>query len=357
MKEALHKKIKEYILKKIKSGELKSGDQIPTEKELIEKFSVSRTTVRKALDQLTVENYIYRKRKVGSFVSDEVKNNKNIGLILSYISDYISGESMVGIEQVFRENGYYPVIEFMNENTELNKRKVRELLKRDLKGIIAIPRMEFFDIEEFSDLLESDFPIVYMDRAIGYTNKIVIESENYQSAYELTQNLIQYGNSKNIAFISYDEVLISTVRDKLMGIRDAAKRFGAKTGYFIIKENQLESVADKMLSYNYDTFFCCYDTIAVALVSIMQSKGYKIPDDLKIVGSDDRKIGELIVPKLTSIKHDFEEMGKIAANILIELINKKTITENEIYIPTKIIYRESCGIKEKILNEKTDKNI
>jgi DNA-binding LacI/PurR family transcriptional regulator len=348
MKEALHKKIKKYILRKIKTGELKPGEQIPTEKELVEKFNTSRTTVRKALDELTVENYIYRKRKIGSFVNEDIKNSKNIGLILSYISDYLSGETMVGIEQVLREHGYTPIVEFMNENIELNKKKVKELLKRDLKGLIAIPRMEFFDIEDFSDLLESDFPLVYMDRAVGYTDKIVVQSENYQSTYELTQNLIKFGNSKNIAFISYDEVVLSTVRDRLMGIRDATKRFGAKTGYYIIKENQLENIADKLIEYDYDTIFCCYDTIAVALISIMQSKGYKIPDDIKIVGFDDRKIGELIVPKLTSIKQNFEEMGIKSAQILIDLINKKNIIESEIYIPTQIIYRESCGIKDKI---------
>jgi len=69
--DALHFKVKEAIIQLIKSGEYTPHTQLPTEAEFCEKFSVSRTTVRTALQQLTLEGYVYRKQGKGTFVSGQ----------------------------------------------------------------------------------------------------------------------------------------------------------------------------------------------------------------------------------------------------------------------------------------------
>lgn len=67
---ALHFKVKEAIIQLIKSGEYAPNTQLPTEAEFCDKFGVSRTTVRTALQQLTMEGYVYRKQGSGTFVAD-----------------------------------------------------------------------------------------------------------------------------------------------------------------------------------------------------------------------------------------------------------------------------------------------
>lgn len=69
--QSLHSYIKEELLEKIKSETYKPGDKIPTEFELCETFDVSRTTVRTALNQLTLEGYLVRKQGKGTFVADQ----------------------------------------------------------------------------------------------------------------------------------------------------------------------------------------------------------------------------------------------------------------------------------------------
>lgn len=66
---ALHLKVKDAIIQMINDGEYKPNSQLPTEAEFCEKYGVSRTTVRSALQQLTMEGYVYRKRGSGTFVS------------------------------------------------------------------------------------------------------------------------------------------------------------------------------------------------------------------------------------------------------------------------------------------------
>ncbi len=68
--QALHAFIKEDLLTRIKSGTYKVGDRIPTELELCKEYNVSRTTVRTALKQLTIEGYLVRKQGNGTFVAE-----------------------------------------------------------------------------------------------------------------------------------------------------------------------------------------------------------------------------------------------------------------------------------------------
>jgi GntR family transcriptional regulator len=69
--DALHFRVKESIIQLIKAGEYSPHTQLPTEAEFCEKFGVSRTTVRTALQHLTLEGYVYRKQGKGTFVSGQ----------------------------------------------------------------------------------------------------------------------------------------------------------------------------------------------------------------------------------------------------------------------------------------------
>ncbi|CAM4179901.1 GntR family transcriptional regulator [Lederbergia lenta] len=68
--QALHIRVKEEIIKMIKEEQYKPNTILPTEAEFCRLFKVSRTTVRTALQQLTVEGYIYREQGRGTFVAD-----------------------------------------------------------------------------------------------------------------------------------------------------------------------------------------------------------------------------------------------------------------------------------------------
>jgi GntR family transcriptional regulator len=70
---ALHVRVKDAIIQLINNGQYKPNAQLPTEAEFCDQFGVSRTTVRTALQQLTMEGYVYRKRGSGTFVSNKVK--------------------------------------------------------------------------------------------------------------------------------------------------------------------------------------------------------------------------------------------------------------------------------------------
>ncbi|MEH7415010.1 GntR family transcriptional regulator [Neobacillus drentensis] len=89
---ALHHKVKDAIIQLINNGEYKPNSQLPTEAEFCEKYGVSRTTVRTALQQLTTEGYVYRKRGSGTFVS----GNKVKQILTSTVERFSKQMTMQG---------------------------------------------------------------------------------------------------------------------------------------------------------------------------------------------------------------------------------------------------------------------
>ncbi|WP_025782811.1 GntR family transcriptional regulator [Sporosarcina sp. D27] len=87
--QALHAYIKEDLLNRIKSGTYQVGDRIPTELELCKDFDVSRTTVRTALKQLTIEGYLVRKQGNGTFVAEH-KVKQTLSHTVKRYSDQIA---------------------------------------------------------------------------------------------------------------------------------------------------------------------------------------------------------------------------------------------------------------------------
>lgn len=93
-KQALHAYVKEEILKRIKSGEYKVGDRIPTEHDLCDAFNTSRTTIRTALSQLTLEGYLTRYQGSGTFVADK-KIQQTLTNIVHHFTDQLKVQGKI----------------------------------------------------------------------------------------------------------------------------------------------------------------------------------------------------------------------------------------------------------------------
>ncbi|WP_284138982.1 MULTISPECIES: GntR family transcriptional regulator [unclassified Virgibacillus] len=89
--QSLHAYIKEELLNRIKSNTYKKGEQIPTELELCKDFDVSRTTVRQALNQLTMEGYLVRKQGKGTYVAEQ-KVKQTLSHTMNRYSDQVANQ-------------------------------------------------------------------------------------------------------------------------------------------------------------------------------------------------------------------------------------------------------------------------
>jgi GntR family transcriptional regulator len=125
---ALHHKVKEAIIQLINEGEYKPNSQLPTEAEFCDKYGVSRTTVRTALQQLTTEGYVYRKRGSGTFVSA----NKVKQILTTTVEHFSKQIAMQGKKPQIKvlHLEVIPADEFLSEQLNISEGEPVNMLER-----------------------------------------------------------------------------------------------------------------------------------------------------------------------------------------------------------------------------------
>ena len=89
--------------------------------------------------------------------------------------------------------------------------------------------------------------------------------------------------------------------------------------------------------------FCCNDHMAIGALKDIKNKGIRVPEDISVIGYDDSEIAKVAIPELTSIQPPLEELGRIGANEILQLIKGKNVQTHHVVVSPKLIMRSSCG--------------
>src|SRR5690625_5136239 len=129
--------IKQRILDKV----YPIGSKIPSESKFQEDYNVSRHTIRLAISELVNEGYLQKKQGAGTFVSDDFLNGqtsitKTIGVITTYVSDYIFPSIIRGIENELSQKQYSLMLSSTHNNVKKEKISLEKKLQQNVNGII-----------------------------------------------------------------------------------------------------------------------------------------------------------------------------------------------------------------------------
>ena len=132
----------EDLKRKILSGEIRPGDKLSSENELAREYELSRQTVRKAMDILRGEGFIYAEHGRGTFCSDMVKQegtSGNVAVVMTYLSDYIFPHIIRGIDEVLDKEGYSILLKSTHNYRKVEAKCLEELVKKNIDGLIIEP--------------------------------------------------------------------------------------------------------------------------------------------------------------------------------------------------------------------------
>lgn len=206
-------------------------------------------------------------------------------------------------------------------------------------------------------LRESDFPYVLIDQADATGSSNIVEATNYQGAYEATRYLCQLGHTR-IAFILGALDVWSAV-ERLRGYKAALADCRIPIiEELILKGNYQQqggyAVTKQMLN-NVDppptAIFASNDMSAFGAMDAAREHGLRIPEDISIVGFDDIPQASLVYPKLTTVRQPLEQMGQVAAEMLVERIADPSRPPQRVTLATQLIIRDSCTPRQLQVSE------
>ena len=339
----MYRAIKDFLLEKIRSGELGPDDRIPSEKELMEAFGVSRITVRRALEELSIEGYIYKIQGLGAFVKstefEGESKGKLVGMVVTPMSDYLSMGIIKGVEDYLSKFGIHPLVQFSSGNVEDERRKLKNIIESGISGLIMMPHVSSID-NEYLRIFSKDHPVVFVDRSIDGFDVHTVQSENRKGARELIRHMINVHGSKRICFVTWEDLHVSSVRDRYMGAVEAAREGEAFVELINVDPENLGNVD---FVEDCDTIFACTDLIAAEIMVSLEVLGKRVPYDVKVVGFDDRPFSRYLRPPLTTVRQFPELLGRKAAAVLMNLLRGEEMETKDHRVRVEFVGRESCG--------------
>ncbi|MCC3355876.1 GntR family transcriptional regulator [Bacillus sp. REN16] len=341
------------IKSKILSGDYKVGEQIPTEFAMQEKYEVSRHTVRKSILELSKEGFLRSEKGSGTYVSNQYRSKSNghstkktIGVITTYISDYIFPSIIRGIEARLNEDNYSLLLASTNNDVELEKKALEMMLSFGVDGLIVEPTKSNLynpNISYYLSFKEQDVPFIMINAYYEELEVPFLCLDDVQSSYLATKELISKGHIQ-IGLISKKDDLQGKYRMKgyIKALGEAKLRFQPELvlSYDTETKKHLYTHLKEFINENKDmlTALVCYnDEIGLEVANVCRELGISVPEELSIVGQDNSYIAKNANIKLTTLTHPQEQMGRDAADWIIKkLQGKKDLPNETIYQPVLI---------------------
>lgn len=340
---SLYEQIYESIKQDIVSAKYKVGDQVPSEKELSEYFNVSTITTKKALEKLTNEGYVYRKRGKGTFVSKNtldmgnVKNNVKMkkplfGLVLTTFDDSFGNKLIASIEEASHDNCCIILRRSLSIPNREDK-VIKELLEYGIDGLIISPaKAEHYSLEILK-MVVNQFPLVLIDRSFKGLATTSVSTDNKQAAKKGINHLLDLGH-ENIGILIPKDNGTTTIEDRIKGIVEAiADRkmivnhdlwcSEIKSPYLTHEDTKKDiEVIKNHIKNNPEitALFALEYNIAVLAKQAVEQLGLKIPEDISILCFDSPPRNALEW-NFTHLQQNEEEIGQLALSNLLEMYN------------------------------------
>lgn len=355
--------LKEEIIEWITSGKVKPGDKIHSENELVKMFTVSRHTVRQAVGDLVHEGWLYREQGAGTFCSNKLDhsqptiqkskgNGRNIGVITTYISDYIFPSIIKGIESYLTTQGYSLTFACTDNDIEKERQCLQTMLSRNIDGLIVEPtRSSNYNpnINYYLELEQNNIPYLMINQFYSQLMPSHIIMNDNHGGYIATKHLIELGHEKIIGVFKTDDLQgVHRMQGFIRAFREHGITFFPEMVITFTTEDQDSTILTKLKSFligeNKPTAIVCYnDQLAINVLNMFRELEISVPEDISIIGYDDSFLAEASEVKLTSVSHPKMEMGIEAAKWIVSAVEGNGNTPQSILYEPELIVRNSTG--------------
>jgi LacI family transcriptional regulator, kdg operon repressor len=290
----------------------------------------TRLKIEEAIAKLNYQpNYIARSLKQ--------KRTSMVGIIVANIMHYFSTEVSRAIEDFCHDQDLHAIICNADDDPEKEKKYIEMLRAKQVDGLIIFPTGQ--NKELYESMIKEGYPVVFVDRKVENSHAFSVITDNTESTYNAIRHFIENGH-KNIAFV-VQPLIVSTRKDRLIGYKQAIVDAGLKINRNLIIEAQITDIGDRLeklflLEERPTALFAANDRVFLATVEFLKKKGMKPGRDIELIVFDNIPFAHLLETPISFIIQPASEMGKKAAELLFEQINKGETTPEEFIFPSKI---------------------
>lgn len=270
-----------------------------------------------------------------------------IGVIVPEMHTPYASQVIGGIQEILYKKNQKVMIAESDENPcrELENLKMMEQFMVD--GLIVSLCSYRKNIEMYQQLEEAGMAVVFYDRIpYGMDVSQVLVEDNVDS-YFMVEHLIRLGR-KRIAYIQGPDDIYNAYQRGL-GYREAMEKFRLFAPSLIVKTGMtFKDGADAIdrLIYNkvdFDSVFAFTDTLAIGAQNRLRALGKRVPEDIFVASFSGTELSTIVSPRITTMEPPLEEMGRKAAELVMEKINNPETENKMIVLKTTMRCRESTG--------------
>lgn len=332
----------------------------PTSHQVAKRAGVSRSTVSLILNNVpgpkfadeTRERVMQAASDLG-YVPDAAARTlasgqtRTVGLII-FNPEHLRVDAFIpqvlySLNAVCREAGFRVIVEAVEDVAQPDA--YLELVRaKQIDGLVVLNTRS--DDEQLPQLIAEGFPVVTLGR-IGHPGEYTV---NHRAGTKLAmRHLIGLGH-KRIAHITYAPPNYRSSDRRLADYRRSLSRAGLPQDEAYVRYGNYSAASgfEAMQSLLQATprpsaVFCGNDTVAFGAMAAIHQAGLRVPEDVAVVGYDDIPLAAYATPPLTTVRTPALEQGRLAGELLIQLVRGELPAEQNIVLPSALVVRQSCG--------------
>ncbi|HWB98931.1 MAG TPA: GntR family transcriptional regulator [Bryobacteraceae bacterium] len=354
----IRSQLKELLMTEIREGRFQAGGRIPSERELAERYGISRASVRESITELINSGILFRTVGKGTFVASDVAAQQpqkistephNIAFVISdNIFHFVqTGYNKIfeGVQEVCAQQGWRLLFHTVGEDSSspgLKSLRNKGSLALDGCVVVGGVRRHILDL-----LNEEGIPTVLVDLLITdeAPETMAVTIRYAEGAKTAVRYLFELGH-RSIGYIGFSG------SEKYHGYWSSLEELNLRYDPRQVEFLQLLDLQPGMLAGYHamqrmlkaghlpTALLVTNDFVAIGVMEALAIAGVRVPDQISIVGFDD--LGQKTSPALTTVRVDLREVGRSAADAVRRKMLGEPLTE-PISVPAELVVRDTTA--------------
>lgn len=280
----------------------------------------------------------------------KTKTSMTIGVIIPTITNVFYSSVILGVEEIARKNNYQVLLCNSFQNPVLEDTYIQAMFEKQVRGLVISSISS--DKKQLKHFIDLGLNVVALDQKMDMENVCQVDFDYRKGGYMATRFLLGKGH-KRIAYVTAPldrPSRLSIYAGYLEAMQEAGLAPNVQEGINDSYSGTYEFENGKRLTRKLmdggdkpTAIFACNDMTAFGVVGELSTLGMKVPDDVSVIGFDGIDFGQMITPPLTTVLQPTYEMGRLACEMLLEMMGDGKKPDSGVMLQPKLLERASVA--------------